>query len=190
MYFFVVDLEFSGFDPGYHEILELGAVALDDTYAVRAEFQARISAAHPDRASEWVREHQPHLLSGGAPLETVIPAFVEWVRALAGGETAYYVGWSCGSDLAHLDAAYRGLGLESPFHYRHVELNGLVVGRLGLPWDYEHGTALACLGLTAAGSHVALADAREAAALLQALMRWPVIQPLRPPAVEALVEPG
>jgi DNA polymerase III epsilon subunit-like protein len=175
--FFVVDLEFSGFIPGYHEILEIGAVALDGTYARRDEWQARVAAAHPERASDWVKEHQKHLLAGGVPLAEAIPAFVRWVEGWRGAETAYYVGWSCGADLAHLETAYRALGLESPFHYRHVELNGLVVGRLGLPWDYEHSAAMRLLGVEPAGSHVALADAREAAAVFQAVMRWPVIAP-------------
>jgi len=172
--FFVVDLEFTGFVPGHHEIAELGAVALDGDYRVRGEWQARVAVEHPERATDWVREHQPHLLAGGAPLAEVIPAFVSWVTALRGEETAYYVGWSCGADLAHLETAYRFCGLESPFHYRHVELNSLVVGRLGLPWDYEHSAAMRALGVEPGGSHVALVDAREAAAVFQGLMGWPV----------------
>ena len=177
MQFFVVDLEFSGFEPGHHEILEIGAVALDGTYTARDEWQARVAAAHPERASDWVKEHQGHLLVGGDPLAEAIPGFVRWVEGLRGGETAYYVGWSCGADLAHIETAYRTCGLESPFHYRHVELNSLVVGRLGLDWDYEHSAVMRLLGVERAGSHVALTDAREAAAVFQALMRWPVVSP-------------
>jgi DNA polymerase III epsilon subunit-like protein len=179
VYFFVVDLEFTGFVPGYHEILELGAVALDGDYVPRGEWHARIASRHPERASEWVRAHQAHLLSGGAPLEVAIPAFVRWVEALRGDATAYYVGWTCGADLAHIETAYRACGVESPFHYRHVELNSLVVGRLGLPWDYEHSAAMRQLGVEPAGSHAALVDAREATAVFQAVVRWPVI-PLSP----------
>jgi oligoribonuclease (3'-5' exoribonuclease) len=175
--FFVVDLEFSGFVPGHHEILEIGAVALDAEYAVRDEWDARVAAEHPERASDWVREHQKHLLEGGIPLAEAIPAFVRWVEALRAEETAYYVGWSCGADLAHLETAYRTCKLESPFHYRHVELNSLVVGRLGLPWDYDHSVSRRLLGIKGSGSHVALADAREAAAVFQAVMAWPVIRP-------------
>jgi oligoribonuclease (3'-5' exoribonuclease) len=175
--FFVVDLEFSGFVPGHHEILEIGAVALDAEYAVRDEWDARVAAEHPERASDWVREHQKHLLQGGVPLVEAIPAFVRWVEALRAEETAYYVGWSCGADLAHLETAYRTCKLESPFHYRHVELNSLVVGRLGLPWDYEHSNAIRRLGGEPAAAHVALVDAREAARVFQAVMRWPVVPP-------------
>jgi len=177
VYFFVVDLEFSGFVPGYHEILELGAVALDADYRGLGEWEARIAAAHPERATDWVREHQGHLLSGGLPLAEAIPAFVRWVEGIRGSHTAYYVGWSCGADLAHLEAAYRACGLESPFHYRHVELNSLVVGRLGLPWDYEHSNAIRRLGGEPAAAHVALVDAREAARVFQGVMRWPVVPP-------------
>jgi DNA polymerase III epsilon subunit-like protein len=175
--FFVVDLEFSGFVPGYHEILEIGAVALDAEYAVREEWEMRVAAEHPERASDWVRTYQKHLLEGGAPLAEAIPAFVRWVEALRGEDTALYVGWTCGADLAHLETAYRACGLESPFHYRHVELNSLVVGRLGLPWDYDHSVARRLLGISGTGPHVALADAREAAAVFQAVVRWPVVRP-------------
>ncbi len=177
MQFFVVDLEFSGFVPGYHEILEIGAVALDAEYAVRDEWEARVAAEHPERASEWVRANQKHLLEGGVPLAEAIPAFVRWVEGLRGADSALYVGWTCGADLEHLETAYRTCGLQSPFHYRHVELNSVVVGRLGLPWDYDHSVARRLLGVPGAGSHVALADAREAAAVFQAVMRWPVVRP-------------
>ncbi|HLH21111.1 MAG TPA: exonuclease domain-containing protein [Chloroflexota bacterium] len=177
MQFFVVDLEFSGFVPGYHEILEIGAVALDAEYAVREEWAMRVAAEHPERASDWVRAHQQHLLAGGTPLAEAIPAFVRWVEALRGEDTALYVGWTCGADLEHLETAYRTCDLASPFHYRHVELNSVVVGRLGLPWDYDHSAARRLLGVPGAGSHVALADAREAAAVFQAVMRWPVVRP-------------
>ena len=171
--FFVVDLEFSGFIPGFHEILELGAVALDEQYEPLGEWQARLAARHPERASDWVREHQAHLLVGGEPPERALSAFVEWVARLRGEHTAYYVGWTCGADLAHLDTALRAHHLEWPFHYRHIELNSLLVGRLGLPWDYEHSTALRMLGVEPAGAHVALVDAREAALVFQRLMRTP-----------------
>jgi oligoribonuclease (3'-5' exoribonuclease) len=175
--FFVVDLEFSGFVPGHHEILEIGAVALDAEYAVREDWEIRVAAEHPERASDWVRTHQKHLLEGGAPLAEAIPAFVRWVERLRGEDTALYVGWTCGADLAHLETAYRTCGLESPFHYRHVELNSVVVGRLGLPWDYDHSVARRLLGISGTGPHVALADAREAAAVFQAVLRWPVVRP-------------
>jgi hypothetical protein len=189
VYFFVVDLEFSGFVPGYHEILELGAVALDGDYTLLGEWEARIAADHPERASDWVREHQGHLLGGGAPLSEAIPAFVRWVEAIRGEDTAYYVGWSCGADLAHLETAYRTCGLESPFHYRHVELNSLVVGRLGLPWDYEHSNAIRRLGGEPAAAHVALVDAREAARVFQRVMRWPVVPPPELPTASATRPP-
>jgi DNA polymerase III epsilon subunit-like protein len=175
--FFVVDLEFSGFVPGHHEILEIGAVALDADYVVREEWEMRVGAEHPERASDWVRAHQQHLLEGGTPLAEAIPAFVQWVERLRGEDTALYVGWTCGADLAHLETAYRTCGLESPFHYRHVELNSVVVGRLGLPWDYDHSVARRLLGISGTGPHVALADAREAAAVFQAVARWPVVRP-------------
>ncbi len=175
MWFFVVDLEFTGFIPGYHEIVELGAVALDSSYQVRAEWEARVAAEHPERATDWVREHQPHLLTGGVPLAVAVRAFVQWVADLRRDDTAYYVGWTCGADLAHLEAAYRACGLESPFHYRHIELNSLLVGRLGIPWDYEYSAVMRLLGVRPAGAHVALTDAREAAAVFQAAMRWPVV---------------
>jgi DNA polymerase III epsilon subunit-like protein len=171
--FFVIDLEFSGFIPGFHEILEIGAVALDERYELLGEWTARLAARYPERASDWVREHQPHLLVGGEPPEQVLPAFVRWVARLRGEATAYYVGWTCGSDLAHLETALRALQLEWPFHYRHVELNSLLVGRLGLPWDYEHSTVLRLLGVEPAGAHIALVDAREAALVLRRLMRCP-----------------
>jgi len=189
VYFFVVDLEFSGFVPGYHEILELGAVALDGDYTILGEWEARIAAEHPERATDWVREHQGYLLSGGAPLGEAIPAFVRWVEAIRGADTAYYVGWSCGADLAHLETAYRTCGLESPFHYRHVELNSLVVGRLGLPWDYEHSNAIRRLGGEPAAAHVALVDAREAARVFQHVMRWPVVPPPELPTASATPPP-
>jgi oligoribonuclease (3'-5' exoribonuclease) len=188
--FFVVDLEFSGFVPGHHEILEIGAVALDGEYAVREEWQARVAAEHPEWASEWVQAHQAHLLKGGAPLAETIPAFVRWVEALRGEDTAYYVGWTCGADLAHLETAFRGCGLESPFHYRHIELNSVVIGRLGLPWDYDHSVARRLLGVRGAGSHVALADAQEAAAVFQAVMRWPIVAPESIPEAPATSAPA
>jgi oligoribonuclease (3'-5' exoribonuclease) len=175
--FFVVDLEFSGFIPGHHEILEIGAVALDAEYHRREEWATRVAAEHPERASDWVQTHQQHLLEGGTPFTEAIPAFVRWVEGLRGADTALYVGWTCGADLEHLEAAYRVCGLASPFHYRHVELNSVVVGRLGLPWDYDHSVARRLLGVPGAGSHVALADAQEAAAVLQAVMRWPIVRP-------------
>jgi hypothetical protein len=125
------------------------------------------------------------LLEGGTPLAEAIPAFVRWVEALRGDSTALYVGWTCGADLEHLETAYRACGVQSPFHYRHVELNSVVVGRLGLPWDYDHSVARRLLGVPGAGSHVALADAREAAAVFQAVMRWPVVRPEGLPSAAA-----
>ena len=170
MKLFVVDLEFSGFVPGYHELLEIGAVALDEQYNRLGEWEARVAAAFPKRASDWVKAHQAHLLAGGEPLSRVMPEFVRWVEQVRGDDTALYVGWTCGADLEHLGAALRACELESPFHYRHIELNSVVVGRLGLPWDYEHSQALRLLGLEPAAAHVALTDAREAAEVLRRVM--------------------
>ncbi len=188
MWFFVVDLEFTGFIPGHHEILEIGAVAIDGSYAVRDEWHTRVAADHPERASDWVRAHQVHLLSGGVPLPNAIRAFVAWVERLRAADTAYYVGWTCGADLAHLETAFRACGVESPFHYRHVELNSLLVGRWGLAWDYEHSAAMRLLGAAPAGSHVALTDARDAAAVFVAAMRTPVPSPAT--ASRPLIDPA
>jgi inhibitor of KinA sporulation pathway (predicted exonuclease) len=153
-------------------------VALDDDYAVLGEWEGRAAAAHPERASDWVKSNQAHLLSGGQPLADVLRAFVAWMEQLRGEHTAYYVGWTCAADLAHLDAALRAHGLTPPFHYRHIELNSVLVGRLGLPWDYEHSAALRQLGMEPAAAHVALTDAREAAAVFQRVMQQPI--PLAP----------
>lgn len=163
MDFVVFDLETTGLQPTHHEIIEIGAVRLQNGEVVET-FHTLV---HPTRAVSdeivSLTGIQPAELVQAPALEDALPAFLKFIL----GSTL--VGHNALFDLSFLSAACDELGYELPV--AKDALDTLLLSRVLLPFEQGHRLQDVArrfqLGMQDA--HRALADATTTARILGAL---------------------
>jgi DNA polymerase-3 subunit epsilon len=131
MPFLVVDLEMSGPEPGYHEIIQIGAVLLNDNWV---ELGTYLSNVYPENEEAFTASAEKiHGLSldelQEAPMiYEVLEDFEQWIRKLLkrqGGDLRDVVicGQSVIFDVNFLKFAYSGENLEWPFSNKLIDLH-------------------------------------------------------------------
>lgn len=131
MPYLVVDLEMSGPEPGYHEIIQLGAVLLNDNWVELGTF---LTNAYPENEEAFTASAEKiHGLSyedlKEAPMiYEVLEDFEKWIRKMLkrpNGDLRDLVicGQSVIYDVNFLKFAYIGENLEWPFSNKLIDLH-------------------------------------------------------------------
>lgn len=131
MPYLVVDLEMSGPDPGYHEIIQLGAVLLNDNWVELGTF---LTNAYPENEEAFTASAEKiHGLSYDdlkeAPMiYEVLEDFEKWIRKMLkrpNGDLRDLVicGQSVIFDVNFLKFAYIGENLDWPFSNKLIDLH-------------------------------------------------------------------
>lgn len=194
MNYLVVDLEMTGGDPSWHEIISIGAVLYTEEWQELGRYRSLVYPENEEafsRPSESVHGISLQELKEAPMLDDVLPGFEEWMlgcRNLRPGayDNAHLLKHTmiCGlgivNDYAFLRAAYGIINRNWPFSYRLLDLQTLthtlfpVFRAAGLPAPSRHSldAVAGFFGLEREGeSHDALEDALLTGRCFQKLMK-------------------
>lgn len=153
----VFDLETTGLSPHNDAILEIGAIVIEDGLITDQVFH---SLVNPHRPIPWfvtkVHGIRNHMVSDAPDLETVLPAFLDFV----GDRTL--VAHNAGFDMGFLTTHAGRLGLQVPRNVRCT----MELSRRMFPHERRHNLDAVCmrLGILApTNRHRALQDAEVTA---------------------------
>lgn len=134
------DLELTGLDPVRHEIIEIGALFLEQpALAIRDKFEAKIIPAHIETADPEalkINGYRPETWTDARPARAVLTEFIEK------GKGSILCGQNVAFDFAFLRKALSEENL--PFNFHHHILD--VMSMAFIKW-YDHQT-LKRFGLT------------------------------------------
>ena len=154
----VLDVETTGLNTHTDEIIEIGAVRIENGVEV-AEFSELIDPGRsvPERVAE-ITGITSSMLRGKPKLMDVMPAFAEFCRG------AVLVAHNAAFDIAFFRRAFRAAGL--PFE--HPVLDTLALVRNQYPNFKNHKLGNVCkqLGISLANAHRAVHDARATSLVL------------------------
>jgi DNA polymerase-3 subunit epsilon len=166
------DLELTGLDPVRHEIIEIGALFLDQpTLTIRDKFEAKIIPAHIETADPEalkINGYRPETWVDARPAREVLAEFVDL------GKGSILSGQNVAFDFAFLRKALSEEGL--PFNFHHHILD--VMSMAFIKW-YDHPTLkrfgltemTETFGIDRGVAHRAMADVEATYGVLKQL--WP-----------------
>ena len=133
----IIDVETTGLRPGYHEMIDIGAVYTDPHGRVLGEFFVRITPDHPDRAGDIARSingfDEARWAALGASGEAeAAAAFIAFHEEIVGERTALFTAFNAHFDRAFVDAWLKEegqAGVSELFTYYMLDLPSLAWGR-------------------------------------------------------------
>lgn len=178
MHYLIIDLEMSGTEAGYHDIIQIGAVLASENWLILSEFK---SLVYPDNEetfnsyAEAVHGISLHDLQEAPSSYEALEAFENWIRKTLRrrqGEPLTDVvicGQSVLNDVNFLEFKFDDLNIEWPFARRILDLVSLTMlfynifdnnGRKH-PKSYSLDAVAGMFGLSRSeNTHNALEDAR------------------------------
>ncbi len=131
MPFLVFDLEMSGPEPGYHEIIQVGAVLLNDNWV---ELGTYLSNVYPENeeaftaSAEKIHGLSLEELQEAPMIYEVLEDFEQWIRKLLKRQSGdlrdvVICGQSVIFDVNFLKFAYSGENLDWPFSNKLIDLH-------------------------------------------------------------------
>lgn len=131
MPYLVADLEMSGPDPGYHEIIQLGAVLLNDNWSPLGTY---LSNVYPENEEAFtasaakVHGLSLHDLQEAPMIYEVLEEFELWIRKLLKRQSGdlrdiIICGQSVIHDINFLKYAYKDEKMEWPFSNKLIDLH-------------------------------------------------------------------
>lgn len=187
--FLCVDLEMSGGIPGVHDIIQIGAVLLNENFEEISSFESLIFPENEedfDPDSKKVHGIARFELDDAPSLEETLDDLEYWLQE-EGGYTSRKAMQSlkiCGqginNDISFLKASYHTIKLSWPFAYQFLDLQDMtfMLGEILKANETPHPDRLNLnsiadfFGMERDGSkHDALEDARITARCLEALMQ-------------------
>jgi DNA polymerase-3 subunit alpha (Gram-positive type) len=168
----IFDLETSGFFPGEHEILEIGAVRMSpDVKTTRGEFNRRIRPERPEAIAPEIMEIEGltrDMLMSGDPPATVLHDFAKFTHGSVLG------GYNVAFDWGFLKQACRHYNVTLTVDYHIFDVMSLVLAdvlRHGQARSIRLKDELLRLGLPEQPvPHRAIVDARLTVQVLQKLV--------------------
>jgi DNA polymerase-3 subunit epsilon len=164
MAFLVLDIEMTGPEPGWNEIIQIGAEFFDDQWNSLGTYLQNV---YPENEEAFTaKSEEVHGLSlddlEDAPMMfDVLPAFEKWIKKLNSGKPGMSNVIICGQsvvyDINFLRFAYRHEKMNWPFSNKQIDLHsvpkslslGSVSGYFGFEREDETHNALEDAQLTA-----------------------------------------
>ena len=131
MPYLIIDLEMSGTEYGFHDIIQIGAVLADDNLNTIAEFSSLVYPKNENIFSEEAEEiHGISIfdLEEAELIHTVLDSFEDWIREKLHRKKTDKLkdlivwGQSIMNDINFLMVEYKEQHLEWPFSYRILDL--------------------------------------------------------------------
>ena len=117
----ILDLETTGLDPETHEIIEIGAVSVDDGPV----FSVKVHPLHLDVADPKALEVNGYCKEDWADA-CLLPHALTLLSQFVGEDRPLAMAYNVSFDRSFLERAYRMCDLPYPFHYHHLDLMTLV----------------------------------------------------------------
>jgi DNA polymerase-3 subunit epsilon len=136
MPYLILDLEMSGNDAEYHDIIQIGAVLADDDWNQISEFESLVYPDHEEMFSDYAEEvHGISLddLEDAPQSFEAIEMLESWVRKSLHRQQhepindVILCGQSIINDIHFLKVQYQFLSLKWPFAYKMVDLMSFTV---------------------------------------------------------------
>ncbi|HMM11527.1 MAG TPA: 3'-5' exonuclease [Bacteroidales bacterium] len=178
MYYLILDLEMSGTEAGYHDIIQIGAVLAGEKWTELGAFETLVYPDNEETFNSYAEAvHGISLddLQEAPSSYEALEAFEAWIRKTLRrkqGEPLTDVivcGQSVLNDVNFLEYQYDALNLEWPFARRILDLVSLTILFYGIfdsngrsrPKSYSLDAVAGMFGIARAeGTHNALEDAR------------------------------
>jgi DNA polymerase-3 subunit epsilon len=140
MPYLVMDLEMTGNDPGWHEIIQIGAVLFDDDWREKGTYLQNVYPENEDafsRPAEEVHGLSMADLEDAPLIFDVLPEFEDWIRRTLGRRKSHgaefgmskdlidviICGQSVVNDINFLRFAYNDDNRPWPFSYKMIDLH-------------------------------------------------------------------
>jgi len=140
MPYLVMDLEMTGNDPGWHEIIQIGAVLFDDDWTEKGEYLQNVYPENEEAfssSSEEVHGLSLQELEDAPMVHEVLPEFENWIRKSLGRRGYAHADFGHGKDLIDviicgqsvvndinfLRFAYLDDNRRWPFSYKMIDLH-------------------------------------------------------------------
>lgn len=187
--YLVVDLEMSGGIPGVHDIIQIGAVLVNQDFEEISSFESLIFPENEedfDPASKRIHGISRFELNDAPSLDETLEDLEYWIEE-EGGYTSRkamqelkIIGQGINNDISFLKASYGAVNLSWPFAYQYLDLQDMmfVYARMLKANDKESPSRLNLNKIAEFfdlkrdhQKHNALEDARLSALCFQALMQ-------------------
>jgi DNA polymerase-3 subunit epsilon len=134
MHYLIFDVETTGLEVGYHEIIQLGACLYDERWNQISTFLTNIYPEHKDRFSipaSRIHELSIYDLDEAPQLHDALDSFEQWILKNTGGgrqagrntlKNVMICGQSVTTDINFLKTAYSQIHLSWEFSYRVLDL--------------------------------------------------------------------
>lgn len=157
----VIDLETTGIDPNEHEIMEFGAVIMQEGQIVDSFSELVATRKAPSLQVQNLTGIQPEDLHSARPLKEVFSDFLAFLER----EDALYLAHQASFDRSFLQAA-------DPDRFTHRMLDTVGLSRILLPTLQSHSLSflIETLDLPRSHAHRALADCEATATLWNRLI--------------------
>ncbi|GAB4408544.1 MAG: hypothetical protein OHK0053_35310 [Microscillaceae bacterium] len=141
-YYLVLDLEMTGFEPGWHEIIQIGACLFDENWQEKGRYLQNVYPENEEAFSlyaEKVHGLSQADLDDAPMMHEVIPELEEWILEKLGWRGRFedrhtyfrkfrdilLCGQGVVNDINFLKFAYRQEKIDWPFSYRMLDLQSL-----------------------------------------------------------------
>lgn len=131
-----IDLEMSGSIPGTHDIIQIGAVLLDENFEPKSEFESLIypeNEADFDPGAKKVHGISRFELEEAPSLEEMLDDLEYWLQE-EGGFTSRKAmrnlkicGQGINNDISFLKSSYETIKLTWPFAYQFIDLQDIML---------------------------------------------------------------
>ncbi|WP_421792697.1 3'-5' exonuclease [Hyphobacterium sp.] len=145
----IVDVETTGLDPAYNEMIDLGAIYTDLDGNEIGRFFIRMNPDHPDRASEGARgvngyDEARWQELGAVSEEEAVAAFLAFHEDMSGERTIIFTAYNAYFDRSFLDALLQehGSSFRDLYTYYVLDLPSVAWGH-GLRHLRSSGNAVA-----------------------------------------------
>lgn len=119
----VTDVETSGLDPEFHEILEIGAVRCDaDTLEQRGRFELKVKPSHlmtADPMALMVNGYNETDWNSAVPIETALKRYVAFAKG------AIFTAHNVAFDWSFLRAALLAARVPNELDYHHLDVGSM-----------------------------------------------------------------
>ncbi|AHW59956.1 DNA polymerase-3 subunit epsilon [Draconibacterium orientale] len=135
-HYLCLDLEMSGQIPGVHDVIQIGAVLLDDKFEQISTFESLIypeNEADFDPGSKRIHGISRFELEEAPSLEETIEDLEYWLQGEGGFPSRKAMcdikicGQGINNDISFLKASYETVNLTWPFAYQYIDLQDIML---------------------------------------------------------------
>lgn len=187
-YLLALDLETTGLDHNYNEIIQIGAILLDKHLNQLGNFESFVCPVHPERGIEKRGKEEFNVykyigiesedLKSAPPLHIVIEKFLKFLRSKIKSKNLKHItifGQNPKFDYLFLKEAFLKCAVEFPFNYHVIGLDSIyafygLIADNQLPSNIGLHRMCEKFGITNPKEHDAMADITVTISLLRVML--------------------